>query len=120
MYKPQDSDNTRVAADRAAPQAQAAGCNNAAPEDEGLVATGLRQARRVVVLVVGGAVLLAGVVMLITPGPGLIGIAVGLGILSIEFAWARSLLRKFKQKYMHARQSFSRKKRGQSAHDRHD
>jgi tellurite resistance protein TerC len=48
-----------------------------------------RVARRIVVVVVGFTVLLAGVVMIVVPGPALIVIPVGLAILGIEFAWAR-------------------------------
>ena len=48
--------------------------------------------RRVVVLIVGGGVLLAGLVMLVTPGPGLVVILIGLATLGSEFPWARRLL----------------------------
>jgi tellurite resistance protein TerC len=57
-----------------------------------------RLAKRIVIGVVGGTVLALGVVMMITPGPGVAGIIAGLGILAIEFAWARSWLRKAKAK----------------------
>jgi uncharacterized protein (TIGR02611 family) len=40
----------------------------------------------------GFLVVLAGVAMLVLPGPGLLVIAVGLGILALEFAWAERLL----------------------------
>jgi uncharacterized protein (TIGR02611 family) len=50
-----------------------------------------RSGWRIAVLVVGGVVLLAGLVMMVTPGPGILLIAAGLGILATEFAWARSL-----------------------------
>jgi uncharacterized protein (TIGR02611 family) len=36
--------------------------------------------------------LLAGIVMLVFPGPGLVTIAAGLAILAREFQWARTLL----------------------------
>jgi uncharacterized protein (TIGR02611 family) len=43
---------------------------------------------------VGFVVLLAGIVMLVTPGPGIAVIILGLTILALEFAWAeRSLER---------------------------
>jgi hypothetical protein len=45
-----------------------------------------------VVKVVGGFALLGmGVVMLVTPGPGILAIAGGIGLLSTEFEWARRL-----------------------------
>ena len=40
----------------------------------------------------GFLVVLAGLAMLVLPGPGLLVIAIGLGILALEFAWAERLL----------------------------
>ena len=54
-------------------------------------------ARRIAVAVVGGTVLLLGVIMLVTPGPALVVIPVGLAILGLEFAWARIWLRKIRR-----------------------
>ena len=51
-------------------------------------------ARRIVVAVVGVTVLIIGVVMIVTPGPALVLIPVGLAILGIEFAWARAWLKR--------------------------
>lgn len=51
-----------------------------------------RNARKAAVLVVGVAVLLAGVALLALPGPGMLVIIVGLVILSTEFAWAERWL----------------------------
>jgi uncharacterized protein (TIGR02611 family) len=59
-----------------------------------VVAGALRFARRLVIAVVGVTVLLLGVVMVLTPGPASVVIPIGLGILAIEFAWARRLLRR--------------------------
>ena len=53
-------------------------------------------ARRFAVGLVGATVLAIGVVMIVTPGPALVVIPVGLAILSIEFAWARYWLRKLR------------------------
>ncbi len=58
----------------------------------------IRQARRLIVLVVGLTLLLCGVVMLITPGPGSLLLLAGLSVLALEFVWARRLLRKIKVK----------------------
>lgn len=49
-------------------------------------------ARRVVVTAIGCAVLAAGVVMMITPGPGLLVLAGGLAILGTEYDWAQRAL----------------------------
>jgi hypothetical protein len=51
-----------------------------------------RVARRIVLTVVGLTVALLGLVMLVTPGPGLVGLVAGLGILALEYAWARRWL----------------------------
>ena len=56
-----------------------------------------KAARRVVITVVGATVLLLGFVMIVTPGPAIVVIPAGLAILSIEWAWARSLLRRARE-----------------------
>jgi uncharacterized protein (TIGR02611 family) len=52
----------------------------------------LKQARRLVVAVVGLTVLLIGLVMIVLPGPAVLVIPIGLAILATEFVWARRLL----------------------------
>jgi len=47
---------------------------------------------RAVFAIVGFVVLAAGVVMLVTPGPGIPVIILGLGMLALEFAWAERWL----------------------------
>ncbi|MDT0328675.1 PGPGW domain-containing protein [Nocardiopsis lambiniae] len=42
---------------------------------------------------VGTLIILAGVVMLVAPGPGVAAIILGLVVLSTEFSWARRLVR---------------------------
>jgi uncharacterized protein (TIGR02611 family) len=44
--------------------------------------------------VLGALVLLAGLVMLVTPGPAFVLIPIGLAMLSMEFVWAERLLAK--------------------------
>jgi tellurite resistance protein TerC len=56
-----------------------------------------RQARRIVVLVLGTSVLLIGIAMIVLPGPAVVVIPIGLGILAVEFAWARRWLQKIRQ-----------------------
>jgi uncharacterized protein (TIGR02611 family) len=51
-----------------------------------------RNAKRLMVLILGVAVLVAGVAMLALPGPGVLVIILGLVILATEFAWAERLL----------------------------
>ncbi len=59
--------------------------------------TTYRHARRVVITVVGGSVVAVGVAMIVLPGPAFIVIPVGLGILGLEFAWARRWLETVKE-----------------------
>ncbi|MGH7129882.1 MAG: PGPGW domain-containing protein, partial [Planctomycetaceae bacterium] len=60
--------------------------------------------RRAAVALLGTVVLLAGVVMIITPGPAAIVIPAGLAILATEFEWARHLLRSVRQRLRTAAQ----------------
>ena len=52
-----------------------------------------KQARRVVVFVIGSTVLLIGIAMVVLPGPAVIVIPLGLAILATEFVWAKDWLR---------------------------
>lgn len=52
----------------------------------------VEQVRRLSRIVGGFTLLLIGVVMLVTPGPGWIVILLGLGLLAAEFVWARRLM----------------------------
>ena len=63
----------------------------------GLTFVTLKQAKRVIVAVVGGTVLLIGVALLVLPGPAVVVIPLGLAILATEFVWARRLLKRMKQ-----------------------
>jgi tellurite resistance protein TerC len=69
-----------------------------------------RFARRIVIGLVGATVLLAGVIMIVTPGPAFVVIPVGLAILGLEFAWARRWLAKVRERISEeARKRRSRK-----------
>jgi tellurite resistance protein TerC len=57
---------------------------------------GYKLARRIAIAVIGGTVILVGVIMLVTPGPALVVIPLGLAILAVEFAWARHWLNRLK------------------------
>ena len=56
----------------------------------------LKQAKRLIVIVVGFTLLLAGIAMIVLPGPAFIVIPLALAILATEFVWARRLLNKVK------------------------
>ncbi|HEU5036503.1 MAG TPA: PGPGW domain-containing protein [Nocardioides sp.] len=54
---------------------------------------GVRRALvRVGVTVGGPLVVVAGIAMLVLPGPGLVVIALGMALLALEYAWARTVL----------------------------
>ena len=55
-------------------------------------------ARRIAVAVAGATVLIVGIVMVFAPGPAFVFIPVGLAILGLEFAWARTWLRRLREK----------------------
>lgn len=63
-----------------------------------LFRNGVRQVRRLVISIIGFTVLLIGIIMIVMPGPAFIFIPLGLGILALEFVWARNLLKKVKDK----------------------
>lgn len=58
----------------------------------------IRQAKRIIVIVVGFTVLLIGIFMIFLPGPGLVVIPLGLLILASELVWARVLLNQVKER----------------------
>lgn len=64
----------------------------------------LNNAWRIAVFTVGMAVLLAGIAMLVLPGPGWAAIFVGFAILATEFTWARVALLWAKDKATRAKE----------------
>ncbi len=78
--------------------------------------------RQIAVGIAGGVVILLGGIMLVTPGPGLVMIAVGLAILGTEFVWARQLRKRVKdyirQKVDDARERKEEKKSKKTAQTR--
>jgi uncharacterized protein (TIGR02611 family) len=50
-----------------------------------------RPLRRVSVLVLGSVILIAGIAMLVLPGPGLLVMGVAIAVLALEFDWAKRL-----------------------------
>lgn len=59
---------------------------------------------RIAVFTAGVTVLLAGVAMLVLPGPGWAAIFIGFAILATEFAWAQRALRSAKEKASKAKE----------------
>ncbi len=69
------------------------------------VKEGIRAARRVIIAVVGLTVLIAGILLLVLPGPAFIVIPIGLAILAVEFEWARRLVQRARRLYESAAQN---------------
>lgn len=59
----------------------------------------IQQAKRLIIAVIGFTVLVAGIAMIVLPGPAIIVVPIGLGILATEFIWARRLLKALKNKF---------------------
>ncbi len=55
-----------------------------------------RKLKKIVISVIGGTILLIGLIMIITPGPSILIIPAGLGILGTEYLWAKKLSVRFK------------------------
>ena len=60
--------------------------------------------RKLLVALVGGTFVVAGVAMIVLPGPAFIFIPLGIAILSLEFAWAKRLLAWIKEKLRERRE----------------
>ena len=54
--------------------------------------------RKIVITIIGVSVILIGAAMFFLPGPAIVVIPLGLAILATEFAWAKVLLHKLKEK----------------------
>ena len=70
------------------------GCMDMKP----ILSRNMRQGKRMIIGVGGFTILAIGIVMIVLPGPAVLIIPAGLGILATEFVWARSLMIKFNQK----------------------
>jgi hypothetical protein len=67
--------------------------------------------RKLIVAVIGGTIVLIGIAMIVLPGPAVIVIPVGLGVLATEFAWARRTVRRARVMIAKARGRQSGKRR---------
>lgn len=64
----------------------------------GTITLTYKWARRIAISIIGGSVLLVGLAMTVLPGPAIVVIPLGLGILGLEFAWARRWLRRARER----------------------
>jgi uncharacterized protein (TIGR02611 family) len=53
----------------------------------------IKKARQMIIAVIGFTVLALGIAMIVLPGPAIVVVPVGLGILATEFIWAKRLLK---------------------------
>ncbi|MCA9436818.1 MAG: TerC/Alx family metal homeostasis membrane protein [Candidatus Omnitrophica bacterium] len=73
---------------------------------ESLGAITFKQAKKVVVLIVGSTLIVFGVAMLVLPGPGALVLFGGLTVLATEFVWARRWLRRAKKQGVYVARFF--------------
>jgi tellurite resistance protein TerC len=78
------------------------------------VITTFKQAKRLIIAVIGFTILLFGLLLVIPgiPGPGIVVIILGLAILGTEFVWAKKLLKRFKNQANNFKNSFLNKREG--------
>jgi uncharacterized protein (TIGR02611 family) len=65
--------------------------------------------RRLVVTILGVAVLCLGIVLLVLPGPGILVVLAGLAILGSEYDWAEDIKSWAQQRFRRARQKINRR-----------
>jgi uncharacterized protein (TIGR02611 family) len=70
-----------------------------------------RSGKRIAVSIAGFAVLLAGIALLVLPGPGWLLIFIGLSILATQYVWAERLLKTAKRRAEQAKDVVLRKKK---------
>src|SRR5438270_12138611 len=68
----------------------------------------VKQVRRIFLIVAGFTLLLLRIVMIFTPGPGTPVILLGLGLLAVEFVWARRLMERLKREGTRFKDAFLR------------
>jgi uncharacterized protein (TIGR02611 family) len=69
-----------------------------------------RNAKRIAVSVVGALLVLAGLVCLVLPGPGLLLIIAGLAVLATEYVWAQRALNFAKDKAKRTKDRVTRRR----------
>jgi hypothetical protein len=86
--------------------------------------TVVKQGKRLIVAVIGFAVLAIGIAMIVLPGPATLVVPLGLSILATEFVWAKRFLEKMKdrlkEKYKSATKPMERSNQLKSGETRSD
>lgn len=71
-----------------------------------LVIRTLKQAKRLIVIVIGFTILAIGIAMIVLPGPAVVVIPIGLAILATEFIWARKMMVTVKERIERMKKGF--------------
>ncbi|PYT74339.1 MAG: hypothetical protein DMG39_03835 [Acidobacteria bacterium] len=66
------------------------------------------QVRRIFLILTGFTLLILGIIMIFTPGPGTPVILMGLGLLAAEFVWARRVMERIKRETARLKDAFLR------------
>jgi uncharacterized protein (TIGR02611 family) len=75
----------------------------------------LRNGKRIGVTIAGFVLLLAGLLMMVLPGPGLLFIILGFAVLATEYVWAERALNMAKSKAEQAKNKVLRRKGGSNS-----
>ena len=73
------------------------------PRFETMLIHTLKHAQRLLKILIGFTLLVLGLVMIFTPGPGWLVIILGLGVLAAEYVWAQRLLQRVKEQGLRLR-----------------
>lgn len=68
----------------------------------------IQQVRRVFLVLAGFTLVLLGIIMVFTPGPGTPVILLGLALLAAEFVWARRIMERLKRESARLRDTLLR------------
>jgi tellurite resistance protein TerC len=68
----------------------------------------MKSIKRILIIAAGGTVLVAGIALVVLPGPAFLVIPLGLAILAVELPWARRWLCKIRE-WLHPKNRTARK-----------
>jgi len=74
-----------------------------------MIIRAFKQAWKLIIFVIGMTLLLLGIIMIVTPGPALVVIPLGLVVLATEFIWAKTLLIRFEKEFARAKEKWFHK-----------
>jgi uncharacterized protein (TIGR02611 family) len=76
----------------------------------------LKKAKRLIITVIGFTVVAMGIAMMVLPGPAIVVIPIGLGVLATEYVWARRLLKHAKSHIARIRENMASRQRKPELH----